>query len=407
MDVSAILSRLAGFLARKPAPAPLAPQQPLETGTVFERVDARLKRLQADALERARPLAVEIRDQISKLRPAVTELAKAEPDAENRYHKVGLDHQRGFTERMARIQAKLDALFFAEPFEAFETDRAALAQALDEINQAVLHNRHMYVFYAPKLQSFNAVMKRLLELNAQLSAALFPARQFTAQVDALHRRQSGQADLSAQIQDVERQKVQWLEKAAALDAERSALEVRVDSAQIQGLQSQLETARLEENKARDWFYSFLEKLEGPLKQYAHGKEPGVWASTAERYLAVKEDFLKDCLLDSEDLRPLLDALFRKKGDTTIDDFLAQKDAMADAFEDARLKRQDLERELRDLQAPLERAKIVCRSGEDARLAADKLRLKALALDRQKAALEQACHAEAEGLLSSFVQPSLP
>ncbi|HLD76030.1 MAG TPA: hypothetical protein VI874_03355, partial [Candidatus Norongarragalinales archaeon] len=320
--------------------------------TLAEKLDAKTKFLQKNAAQKARPLAIQTRNPIQRLRAGVDAVARASPKNTGPHERIAQEHQRIFVSKTRVLQRQLDALAFPEDFDGLSRAELTFSSTLAAINGVVKDNRYIYAFFERDVTEFNAAMKELLTLDAAMHQILEFARVFSRQCETLKRRRAD-SSIHDQIARVERDLKDTQGRLQGLKTEQEQLRLSVDSQKIAVRQAELSLAKKAENDAAQRFYAVLEALERPLKRYAHGKEPGAYAGMAERYLRVKEDFLKDCLLDSEELELLLGVLPLEAQAARVSEFRQNKNAWADEFENAREKTTALEKELQKMHSPVD------------------------------------------------------
>lgn len=365
--------------------------------TVYGKLEAKAAFWKTGAAKKAKPLTARIPDAVAQLKHGVAAIANATPAHAGPHERIAEEHQRAFAAKAETIHRQLSEVVFPSDFDGLSSAQERFSSLLSSMNANVKDNRYIYAFFERDVPVFNAAMKELLDVDAKLHGFLEPVRAFERQRLALEKKRVDSA-LSSQLERLRREKNDAQTRLIALQHEKNALPV-FDASAATNHQQQLNAAKAEEQRHANRFYSALEALEGPLKKYARGKDPGAYADVAEKYLRVKEDFLKDCLLDSEDLEPLLSGLDLTRADAVVADFKQNRLAWADAFEEARERRVELERQSLDLFSPQEKAASLDASIQECQALVATLDQKEAELTRQMAANDQSVQAEAEALLA--------
>ncbi|GEM_PF-5296334 len=341
------------------------------------------------------------------IKHAIQTVSEAIPQDVGPHERIAQQHQRDFASKALALQADLEALTFPTDFEGLDRDIQALHSTLAAIQNVVKDNRYIYAFFKKDLAEFNSTMNELTDQYVAMHKEMEPVRSYSNRCAEVQRKQTDDS-LSKQLERVtseladtrarlESQKTQEKKQAMDLDEKKMA---ETDVA--------LANAKKAEHDAANRFYSALDALEGPLKRHARGKNPGAYANAAERYLSVKEDFLKDCLLDSEELAPLLDALSSDLENPAIAEFIEKRNAWADEFEQARESRIELEHQRAVLRAPQDRMKSMTASIQELSRLDLTLGKKAAAISESIATAQREIELEAERLLATAIRtPSAP
>ncbi|MBI4361184.1 hypothetical protein HY572_05425 [Candidatus Micrarchaeota archaeon] len=354
MALQKLFTQIKALFSRPAKAEPQAVSEPVWAGQdAFAKLYAKTVFWKEKAATKANPLAQRVSEPVTRLKQGIDAIARATPKQPGPHQRIAEEHQRTFVAKTEGLHRQLHALVFPDDFDGLSGTQQEFSSILASINTVVKDNRYIYAFFERDVTQFNAAMKELLALDAGLHDVLEPVRAFERQRLALEQKR-GDDTLSEQLERVRREKAQLQSRLKALRDEKAASPA-FDVSATEQLQRDATQAKTEEQRAANRFYAVLESLEGPLKKYARGKDPGAYANVAEKYLRVKEDFLKDCLLDSEDLEPLLSGLDLNAADAPVAEFRSNRLAWADAYDEAREKRLDLERRLAQVQGPQQKA----------------------------------------------------
>lgn len=395
---------IAAFFSPREPPKPAVLEPQWQGADAFEKLESKITFWKSQAVHAAMPHAQRTKEPIVRLKQAIQTVSEATPKDVGPHERIAQQHQRDFVSKTLALQAEMDALTFPEDFEGFLRDMQALHSTLAAIQGVVKDNRYIYAFFKQDLEQFNATMNELTDHYVAMQGILEPVRDYSNRYAEMQLRHKDET-LNRQL---ERIQSELADTQARMEALKSQEETPATDANLEKMTEKaaaLADARKAETDAANRFYAALDLLEGPLKKYARGKDPGAYAHTAERYLSVKEDFLKDCLLDSEELTPLLGEVAVGSDNPAIAEFVEKRNAWADEFEMARENRIEIEHQWATLQTVQGRKVSVTNSLEETKRFSETLKTKAAAISETIAKQTRELENDAERLLATDVMPA--
>ncbi len=279
-----------------------------EAGKGRETLDSKREKLENEAAKKASQFKGGFAQAARELKTAISAVATKEIDPKIQFYKIAHEHQKSFAMRLRPLQQEIAGLDFPEDYHRVLESQKNLTESLTAMNRVVVDNRYVYAFFGEELREFNAAMKRLLEINAGMAKALSPAYDFGCKCNDLHAAENAIRETGNRLDTVNEQLEETARQLERLESEETALRKQWSEAEWASSGGALERAKADE-KAAEWkFESFLGSIEGLLKSYARGKNPGAHASSAEKYLRDAEAFIGDCTAGEEKTEMLISAI---------------------------------------------------------------------------------------------------
>lgn len=379
-------------------------QEPQWQGVdTFEKLESKVSFWKSQAVNAALPHARRINEPIIRLKQAIQTVSAATPKDVGPHERIAQQHQRDFTSKTLALQSDLEARTFPDDFDGLSAATEALRSTLAAIQGIVKDNRYIYAFFKDDLASFNATMNELTDIYSAMNRELEPVRDYSNRCVELERKRTDDT-LELQLKRVQSELADTRARLESLHTQEKTETSDFESEKMAESDAALADAKKAETDAANRFYAALDALEGPLKKYARGKDPGAYAHTAERYLSVKEDFLKDCLLDSEELGPLLDEVAVISENPTTTEFMEKRNAWAEEFEKTHELRMDLEHQRATLRTLQGRKQAIANSLEETGRFIETLEKKAASISETNATKKRELELEAEQLLATEVRP---
>ncbi|MBI2445219.1 hypothetical protein HYV43_02415 [Candidatus Micrarchaeota archaeon] len=399
-----LLKGIAAFFSpREPAKEKI--EEPAWQGaTPFEKLASKVEFWKSQAVHAAMPHARLTQEPIHRLKEAIRTVTDATPKDVGIHERIALQHQRDFATKTLALQSDLDALVFPTDFDGLLRDTQAFHSTLAAIQEVVKDNRYIYAFFKQDLAQFNSTMNELADRYAAMHHELEAVRVFSDSCAEVERKRTDDS-LNRQLERIQAEIADTHARQDILRTQEKAQASDADPEKLDTTTATLAEMKKAESDAGNRFYTALDALEGPLKKYAHGKEPGAHAKTAERYLSVKEDFLKDCLLDTEELAPLLAELAADSENPAITEFIEKRNAWADEFEQARENRIEIEHQLAALRSLQDRKEAITNSLKETERFNETLEKKAAAISETIAGQRRELELEAERLLATEILPA--
>ncbi len=395
---------IAAFFSPREPPKQTILEPQWQGADAFEKLESKVAFWKNQAVHAAMPHARRTKEPIGRLKQAIQTVSEATPKEVGPHERIAHQHQHDFASKTLALQAELDALAFPEDFDGFSRDIQALHSTLAAIQGVVKDNRYIYAFFKQDLEQFNSTMNELTDHYVAMHGELGPVRDYSNRCAEMQLRRKDET-LNRQLERIQRELADTRARMEVLKSQEETPALAADLEKMTETAATLADATKAETDAANRFYAALDLLEGPLKKYARGKDPGAYAHTAERYLSVKEDFLKDCLLDSEELTPLLGEVASGSENPAITEFMDKRNAWADEFEQARENRIEIERQMATLQTLQGRKVAVTNSLEETERFGETLKTKAAAISETIAKQTRELETDAERLLTTDVMPA--
>ncbi|MBI5036800.1 hypothetical protein HZC09_05660 [Candidatus Micrarchaeota archaeon] len=310
-------------------------------------IEEKKKRLESEAETKAREIVPEIMKHSKLLKHSIRAVANKQIEKEMQFYKIAAEHQRAFGSRMDSIQRQLEALEFPQDYAGMVAAQGKLAELLTAANKTVVNNRYVYAFFEKELKEFNQSMKSLLELNQKLAETLGPAYAFRQKIVVIEAERKKITGIGEKRDFLRNQMEGAKENEGKLVTEKNGLLKNWNEEEYAEASEGLENAIAENKNAEGAFQSFLGSIEGKLKKYAHGREKGAYAATAERYLHDAKAFIGDSEEGSSEIPRLFGVLLEKN---EIQEYESRKTEWVERLKKARGELAAREQNLRQMES---------------------------------------------------------
>jgi len=133
-----------------------------------------------EAVEKARPFAEQLEDEVRTLREKIEEFSEKRPNSQDQFYKIANQMKQGFDSRSAKLFVSLKFPDFSQgknpSFSEVAEFQARLLNDLQAFSKTALDNRYLPEFFKEDVAAFSGLVKRIAALARELDSALAPAR---------------------------------------------------------------------------------------------------------------------------------------------------------------------------------------------------------------------------------------